>query len=74
MAMNKLYLKAVLFMAIIGAVIISVDQSGMFNPDMTNFHEKIQWDSFYDFTRSNDVDVLLVGNSHLYTGINPNHL
>lgn len=74
MAMNKLYLKAVLFMAIIGAVIISVDQSGMFNPDMTSFHEKLQWDSFYDFTRSNDVDVLLVGNSHLYTGINPNHL
>lgn len=74
MAMKRLYLKAVLFMAIIGAVIVSVDRSGMFNPDMANFHEKLQWDSFYDFTRSNEVDVLLVGNSHLYTGINPNHL
>ena len=74
MAMKRLYLKALLFSAIIGAAIACVDFSGMFNPDMVNFHEKIQWDAFYDFTKTNDVDVLLVGNSHLYTGINPNHL
>ncbi|MBR5661659.1 MAG: hypothetical protein IKW99_08915 [Bacteroidales bacterium] len=72
--MRRLYLKALLFLGIIGGIIWAIDLSGMFNPDMENFHEKDQWDSFYKFTESNDVDVLLVGNSHLYTGINPNHL
>ena len=72
--MKKLYLKVLLFLGIIGGIVWIVDLSGMFNPDMLNYHEKQQWDSFYEFTETNDVDVLLVGNSHLYTGINPNHL
>ena len=74
MTMNRLYLKALLFLAIIGAAIFAFDKSGIFAPDQANYHEKRRWDSFYEFTKSNNVDVLLIGNSHLYTGIDPNHL
>ena len=72
--MRKLYLKALLFLCVIGGFIFIMDRVGIFKPDQSNFHEKRRWDSFYEFTKSNDVDVLLIGNSHLYTGINPNHL
>jgi len=72
--MKRLYLKALVFLAIIGLIITVMDKSGIFAFDKRNSHEKIQWDGFYEFTKTNDVDVLLVGNSHLYTGINPNHL
>lgn len=50
------------------------DHEGWFNPDNTNNHTKRKWDAFYDFTKHNEVDVLLIGNSHLYTGINPKTL
>ena len=33
-----------------------------------------KWDSFYEFIGKNNVDVLLLGNSHLYSGINPKNL
>ena len=59
--MKRLYLKALLFLAIIGAAIFAFDKSGIFAPDQANFHEKRRWDSFYEFTKSNNVDVLLIG-------------
>ena len=73
-AMKKLYLKLLLLAGLVGAFIFAADRSGLFRPDMINNHELACWNAFYDFTEENDVDVLLVGNSHLYTGINPNHL
>lgn len=73
-AMKKLYLKLLLLAGLVGAFIFAADRSGLFRPDMINNHEQACWNAFYDFTEENDVDVLLVGNSHLYTGINPNHL
>ena len=72
--MKKLYLKLLLLAALVGVVIFAVDRSGLFDADMSNNHEKAKWDAFYEFTKHNEVDVLMVGNSHLYTGINPNHL
>ncbi len=50
------------------------DSKGFFNPDNKNNHTKKKWDAFYDFSVKNPVDVLLIGNSHLYTGINPKNL
>jgi len=50
------------------------DSKGYFNSDQTNNHVIKKWRSFYDFTRVANVDILLLGNSHLYTGINPQNL
>ncbi|MBR4755913.1 MAG: hypothetical protein IK076_03130, partial [Bacteroidales bacterium] len=72
--MRKLYLKLLLLAGITAAAIVAADRSGLFKADQINNHELAMWDAFYDFTEKNEVDVLLIGNSHLYTGINPNHL
>ena len=72
--MKKLFLKLLLLLSIVLAVIVVADRSGLFVADLTNNHEIASWNAFYDFTENNEVDVLLIGNSHLYTGINPNHL
>lgn len=72
--MRKLYLKLLLLAGITTAFIVAADMSGLFKADMINNHELSSWNAFYEFTENNDVDVLLIGNSHLYTGINPNHL
>ena len=55
-------------------VITFTDRRGWFVSDETNNHTKRKWDAFYKFTRTNQVDVVLVGNSHLYAGINPKNL
>lgn len=59
---------------IIALVIAYSDFKGYFNPSMKNNHTVKKWDAFYDFTKQNNVDILLLGNSHLYTGINPKNL
>lgn len=50
------------------------DSKGYFDPDHTNNHVQRKWNSLYEFSKSNNVDVLLVGNSHLYSGVNPKNL
>jgi len=50
------------------------DRKNYFNPNNINNHTLKKWNTYYDFTEKNDVDLLLVGNSHLYTGINPKNL
>ncbi len=50
------------------------DVHGLFDPDDTNNHAKRKWDSYYEFTKRHNVDIVMVGNSHLYTGINPKNL
>jgi hypothetical protein len=55
-------------------VILYIDIKGYFDPDQVNNHTKKKWESFYSFTEKNSVDILLLGNSHLYTGINPKNL
>jgi hypothetical protein len=62
--------------AIVAAVIAYTDYKGYFNPDYLNDHTRRKWKSFYKLTTENKqpVDVVLVGNSHLYTGLNPENL
>ena len=69
-----LTLKAFLITAIIWGAISYVDQKGYFNPNQKNNHTKTKWDSYYEFTKDNNVDIILLGNSHLYSGINPKNL
>ena len=67
-------LKSFLIIIIIGIAIFYLDYKGYFNPNETNNHTKRKWDAFYEFSNKNNVDVLLLGNSHLYSGINPKNL
>ena len=73
-SLSSIYIKlATLLLIVLLAIIIS-DRKGYFNPDLTNNHTIKKWDAFYYFTKRNNIDVLLLGNSHLYTGINPKNL
>jgi len=56
------------------SVVFFTDHKGWFDPDNTNNHAARKWDSYYQFTRTNNVDIVLIGNSHIYTGINPKNL
>lgn len=70
----RILYKFLIFSAIIFTIVFYVDKKGYFTPDNKNNHTLRKWDSFYNFTNENDVDLLLLGNSHLYTGINPKNL
>ena len=51
-----------------------IEAKGYFNPDNKNNHTLRKWNTYYEFTETHPVDILLLGNSHLYTGINPKNL
>ena len=59
---------------IVFAAIYFTDKKGWFASDSTNNHTQRKWDAYYEFTKKNEVDIVLVGNSHLYTGVNPENL
>ena len=67
-------LKSLFIITIIGAAIYYSDYKGYFSPDETNNHTKRKWDAYYEFSKNNNIDILLLGNSHLYSGINPKNL
>ncbi len=52
-------------------VIIFTDKKGFFTADQTNNHIRKKWASFYDFTKNKEVDVIILGNSHIITGVDP---
>lgn len=56
------------------AVLWFIDSKGVFEPNKANNHIEKKWNSIYDLTENHDIDILLVGNSHLYTGLNPKNL
>jgi len=70
----KITLKSLFIIIVIGVAINYSDNKGYFNPNEINNHTKRKWNSFYKFTKDNNVDVLLLGSSHLYSGINPKNL
>ena len=60
---------------LISSFVFWCDRVGIFNADTTNDHTFKKWESFYEFTEKRiPVDIMLFGNSHLYTGINPKNL
>lgn len=67
-------LRVCLFSVMIISVVAWTDYQGYFNPDYTNDHTRRKWNAYYELTRKAPVDVVMIGNSHLYTGINPEHL
>ncbi|MDD3320184.1 MAG: hypothetical protein PHS59_01935 [Paludibacter sp.] len=70
----SLLIKVVSFSIIILSIIYLSDSKGFFNPDYSNDHTRRKWNAYYEFTKKQPVDVVLVGNSHLYTGLNPENL
>ena len=70
----SILLKFVFLLTAISFCLWLTDAESFFLENQTNNHTVRKWDAYYDFTRRNEVDILLVGNSHLYTGINPKNL
>jgi hypothetical protein len=67
-------LRLLLFSVLVVGVVAWTDYRGYFNPDYTNDHTRRKWNAYYDLTRKAPVDVVMIGNSHLYTGLNPENL
>lgn len=67
-------LRVLLFLVLVAGVVTWTDFRGYFNPDYTNDHTRRKWNAYYELTRKAPVDVVMIGNSHLYTGLNPEHL
>jgi len=70
----NLLLRVAGFTAIIATIVVFTDSKGYFNPDYSNDHTRRKWNAYYKFTKAQPIDVVLVGNSHLYTGISPENL
>lgn len=70
----KISLKFLLICAILLTTVYIIDNKEIFNPDDSNNHTEKKWNSFYHLTEEYDIDLLLIGNSHLYTGMNPKNL
>lgn len=69
-----LAIKFLVLFALVTSVVIYTDAKGYFEPDQSNNHTSRKWDAFYKFTEKDTVDVVLVGNSHCYAGVNPKNL
>ena len=52
-------------------MVLYTDCKGYFNADQKNNHIRKKWASFYDYTQQKQVDVVILGNSHVLTGIDP---
>lgn len=71
---KTLALKFLFLLTVVVSIVIYTDAKGYFEPDQSNNHTSKKWDSFYKFTQRDTVDVVLVGNSHCYAGVNPKNL
>ncbi|GHT76975.1 hypothetical protein AGMMS50262_16820 [Bacteroidia bacterium] len=63
--------KVLILFAIVVAVVVYTDHKEFFKADQSNNHVDRKWKSFYKFTKNKQVDILLCGNSHIITGIDP---
>lgn len=66
-----LVLKGMVLAGVLIGVVAYTDGKGYFTADQSNNHIRKKWSSFYDHTRSKEVDVLILGNSHIITGVDP---
>lgn len=63
----------ILFIIALSAIIFT-DKKGYFLTDQLNNHNEKRWNSFYKLTEKDTLDVIVIGTSHAYTGINPKNL
>jgi len=69
-----LLLRVALFCIAIASIVFFTDKKGYFNPDYSNDHTRRKWNTYYEFIKKQPIDIVLIGNSHLYTGLNPDNL
>ncbi|MDR2064399.1 MAG: hypothetical protein LBP85_01615 [Prevotellaceae bacterium] len=67
----KFSVKILLLFVITVCAVKLTDNKNYFRADQTNNHIERKWKSFYNFTKTKNVDILLCGNSHIITGIDP---
>lgn len=73
-SMKKFIMEAsVIVLTVILAVGV-MDYCGTFVFDDPNNHNEKRWNHLYAITEKNDIDILILGNSHAYTGILPKQL
>ena len=71
----KIFIKISILTILVGGLVIYIDYNGYFNPNKSKDHTFKKWTSFYKLTdEKTEIDIMLFGNSHLYTGINPKNL
>jgi hypothetical protein len=70
----QLLFKLLILAVLVCGAVCYTDKKGYFESDASENHTERKWESYYKFTQSNEVDIVMVGNSRLYTGINPTHL
>ncbi|MBE6323722.1 MAG: hypothetical protein E7074_01960 [Bacteroidales bacterium] len=54
--------------------VVYTDKKGYFLTDQKSPHHERRWESIYRLTPQDTIDVVVLGNSHVNTGINPKHL
>ncbi len=68
---KKFSIKVIALVAVVIAVVYFTDKKGYFIADQKNNHIRRKWASFYDFSAKKEVDVIILGNSHVITGVDP---
>jgi len=63
--------KILLLLIAVVAAVLYTDKKEYFRADQSNNHIDKKTKSFYRFTEKQHVDVLLLGNSHIVTGVDP---
>ena len=71
-----LILKILLVVAVVLICICYTDGKRCFDPDMEGARHATfkRWESFYDLTENDSVDILILGNSHANYALNPKNL
>jgi len=64
-------IKILILLVAVSGVTIFTDIKGYFTADDSNNHVRKKWEFFYNYTETKDVDVIILGNSHIITGIDP---
>jgi hypothetical protein len=67
--MKKMGIKIVVIMLVVLGTICYLDASKLFSFDED--HVEKRWNGLYKFTNENEIDLLILGNSKTYCGINP---
>ena len=73
--MKRITIKFFIISSIIIAVVLKIESTNAFNPiSGTDLYTHARWNSIYDLTEKDTIDILIMGNSRSYNGINPKQL
>lgn len=73
---KTLLLKFFILFSIVAAIVVFIDHKKYFQYYQFSGHKLLErrWNSYYRFTKKHKFDVIVIGNSHVLNGINPDHL